>query len=79
MRLRHHLPTALCSAGLLLAAGCGDELDRANDRVDQVQERVDEEQRRVDRAKTIVEDPAKAAEREADKALEDAVSPEDQP
>jgi hypothetical protein len=71
MKLPRALTTALCSAAVL-AAGCGDEIDRANDRIDR-------EQERVDRAKTVIEDPVKAAEREADKALEDAISPEDQP
>ena len=56
----------------LRAAGCGDEIDRANDAIDETQEKVD-------RARTVVEDPAGAAEREADKALEDAITPEDQP
>jgi hypothetical protein len=70
MTIRRLLTLALLGAGL--SAGCGDEIDRANDAIDRTQERVD-------RAKTVVEDPAKAAEREADKALEDAISPENQP
>jgi hypothetical protein len=61
----------LLAAGLL-AAGCGDEIERANDA-------IDEKQEQIDRAKTAVEDPVGAAEREADKALEDAITPEDQP
>ena len=56
----------------LLAAGCGDELDRANDA-------IDEKQEQVDRAKTVVEDPVGEAERKADEALEDAITPDDQP
>jgi hypothetical protein len=61
----------LLAAGVL-AAGCGDELDRANDA-------IDEKQEQVDRAKTVVEDPVGEAERQADKALEDAITTEDQP
>ena len=61
----------LLAAGVL-AAGCGDEIDRANDA-------IDEKQEQVDRAKTVVEDPVGEAERQADKALEDAITPEDQP
>jgi hypothetical protein len=56
----------------VLAAGCGDEIDRANDA-------IDEKQEQVDRAKTVVEDPVGEAERKADKALEDAITTEDQP
>ena len=56
----------------VLAAGCGDEIDRANDA-------IDEKQEQVDRAKTAIEDPVGEAERKADKALEDAVTTEDQP
>ena len=56
----------------MLAAGCGDEIDRANDA-------IDEKQEQVDRAKTAVEDPVGEAERKADKALEDAITTEDQP
>ena len=56
----------------LIAAGCGDEIDRANDA-------IDEKQEQVDRAKTVVEDPVGEAERKADKALEDAITSEDQP
>ena len=65
-----HLVLALLTTGLL--AGCGDEIDRANDAIDKTQERVD-------RAKTAVEDPAGAAKREADRALEDAITTEEQP
>ena len=70
MKLRLALPTILVAAAF--AAGCGDELDQANDAVDRTQEQVD-------RARDAVEDPAGAAERELDRALEDAVTPEDQP
>ncbi len=77
MTIRRLLTLALLGAGL--SAGCGDEVDRVNDRIDRTQDRVDEAQRDVDRVKTVVEDPVKAAEREADKALEDAISPQDQP
>ena len=56
----------------VLAVGCGDEIDRAN-------EAIDEKQQQVDKARDAVEDPVGAAEREADKALEDAITPEDQP
>lgn len=56
----------------VLAAGCGDEIDRAN-------EAIDEKQEQIDRAKTAVEDPVGEAERKADKALEDALTTEDQP
>jgi len=61
---------ALLAAGAL--AGCGGEVDRANDAIDRTQEQVD-------RAREAIEDPAGAAQREADRALEDAVSPDDQP
>ena len=70
MKLRRMIPTIAVVAAF--AAGCGDELDQANDRIDRTQEQVD-------RARDAVEDPAGAAERELDKALEDAVTPEDQP
>ena len=76
----HRLRTAvvaLLATGAL--AGCGDELNDANDAIDRRQEQVDEAQRNVDRAKDAVEDPIGTAKREADRALEDAVSPEDQP
>ena len=63
--------SVLLAAGTL-AAGCGDEIDRAN-------EAIDEKQRQVDKARDIVTNPVDAAEREADKALEDAITPEDQP
>ena len=69
---RLRLITAGLLAAGLLAAGCGDEIDRANDA-------IDEKQEQIDRAKTVVEDPVGEAEREADKALEDAVTTEDQP
>jgi hypothetical protein len=66
----------LMTLGLLatgvIAAGCGDEIDRANDA-------IDEKQEQVDRAKTVVEDPVGEAERKADEALEDAITTEDQP
>lgn len=66
----------LMTLGLLatgvLAAGCGDEIDRANDEIDKRQEQVD-------RAKTAAEDPVGEAERKADKALEDAITTETQP
>ena len=61
----------LLAAGML-AVGCGDEIDRANDA-------IDEKQEQVDRAKTVVEDPVGEAERKADKALEDAITTDDQP
>ena len=56
----------------MLAVGCGDEIDRATDA-------IDEKQEQVDRAKTVVEDPVGEAARKADKALEDAITTEDQP
>ena len=68
-RLRILIPAVLAAAAF---AGCGDEVDRANDAIDRTQERVD-------RARDAVTNPAGAAERELDKALEDAVTPEDQP
>jgi hypothetical protein len=70
MKLRLVIPTMVVAAAF--AAGCGDEIDQANDAIDRSQEQVD-------RARDAVEDPAGAAEREIDKALEDAVTPEDQP
>ena len=70
MKLRPLIPALVAAAAF--AAGCGDEIDRANDTIDRSQEQVD-------RARDAVEDPAGAAEREIDKALEDAVTPEDQP
>jgi outer membrane lipopolysaccharide assembly protein LptE/RlpB len=71
------LVLALLATGAL--AGCGDELQDANDAIDRTQEQVDQ-------AQDTINDPLGAAEREAqerlneaDRALEDAVSPEDQP
>ena len=64
------LALALLATGLL--AGCGNEVERANDAIDKTQERVD-------RAREAAKDPAGAAKREADRALEDAISPEEQP
>ena len=64
------LALALFATGLL--AGCGDEIERANDAVDKTQERVD-------RGKEALDDPAGAAKREADRALEDAITSEEQP
>ena len=69
---RLRLITAGVLAAGVLAAGCGDEIDRANDA-------IDEKQEQIDRAKTVVEDPVGEAERQADEALEDAITPEDQP
>ncbi len=71
------LTLALLATGLM--AGCGDEIDNANDAIDRTQERVDDAQRNAERVEDAVKDPVGAAEREADKALEDAISPEDQP
>ena len=64
------LVLALLATGLL--AGCGDEVERANDAIDRTQERVD-------RAKDTIKDPAGAAKREADRALDDAITPDEQP
>ena len=61
---------ALIAAGAL--AGCGDELDNANEEIDRRQEQVDT-------ARDAIEDPIGTAKREADRALEDAIAPEDQP
>ncbi len=61
---------ALLAAGAL--AGCGDEIDNANEEIDRRQEQVDN-------ARDAIEDPVGSAKREADKALEDAIAPEDQP
>lgn len=70
-RRLHTLLPALFAAALL--AGCGtDEIDGAQDRIDRTQDQIE-------RGRDAVEDPAGAARREADKALEDAVSPNDQP
>ena len=69
----HRLRTAviaLLATGAL--AGCGDELDNANEEIDRRQEQVD-------RARDAVEDPIGTAKREADRALEDAITPQDQP
>jgi vacuolar-type H+-ATPase subunit H len=68
---------ALLASGLL--AGCGDEVGQVNDAIDGAQERVDEAQRDADRIKDAAEDPVGTARDEADRALEDAVTPEDQP
>ena len=67
-----HLAAALAAAALL--AGCG-----ANDAIDNVQNDVDRAQESVDRAQEVINDPIDAARDEADRRLEDAVSPEDQP
>ena len=61
---------ALLAAGAL--AGCGDELDNANEEIDRRQEQVES-------AQDAIEDPVGTAKREADRALEDAITPEDQP
>ena len=68
-RLRLLLPAVLAVAVL---GGCGESVDQVNDTIDRNQERVE-------RARDAVEDPLGAAEREADRALEDAISPQDQP
>ena len=68
-RLRLVVPVLLATGAL---AGCGDEIDQANDAIDRTQDRID-------RARDVVTNPAGAAERELDKALEDAVTPQDQP
>ena len=64
------LALALLATGML--AGCGDELERANDAIDKTQEGAG-------RAKDALEDPAGAAKREADRALDDAIVPDEQP
>jgi hypothetical protein len=61
---------AVLAAGAL--AGCGDELDKASEEIDRRQEQVDN-------ARDAIEDPAGTAKREADRALEDAITPDDQP
>jgi hypothetical protein len=71
MKLRLLVP-ALLAAGVL--AGCG-----ANDAIDRTQDRVDRTQDGVDRAQDVIGDPLGEARREADRQLEDVVSPEDQP
>ena len=72
MKKQMTLAVSVLLAAGTLAAGCGDEIDRAN-------QAIDEKQRQVDKARDIVTNPVDAAEREADKALEDAITPEDQP
>jgi hypothetical protein len=64
-------PIALLLACALAAgaAGCGDEVADA-------QRQVDEVQRQVDRATDAVQDPAGAVEREADRVLDDALTPD---
>ena len=69
-RLRLILP-ALLAAAVLAGCGTGD-IDAAQDKIDRTQEQVE-------RGKDAVGDPAGAARREADRALEDAVSPDNQP
>jgi len=69
-RSRTLLP-ALVVAALLAGCGTGD--------IDATQDRIDRTQDQVERGRDAVEDPAGAARREADRALEDAVSPNDQP
>jgi len=69
-RLRTLLPAFLAAA---LLAGCGtSDIDAAQDQIDRTQDQVE-------RGRDAIEDPAGAARREADRALEDAVSPDDQP
>ena len=61
---------AVLAAGAL--AGCGDEIDNANEEIDRRQEQAE-------KAQDAIEDPIGTAKREADRALEDAIAPEDQP
>lgn len=69
-RLRIFLPTLVTAAVL---AGCGTEdIDGAQDRIDRTQDQID-------RGRDAVEDPAGAARREADKALDKAVPSSKQP
>lgn len=57
----------------LAIAGCGDDgvegLQDAQDRVDQLQENVD-------RVQDAVQDPVGAAQEEAERAIEDAITPD---
>ena len=69
-RTRRLVP-ALLAAAVLAGCGTGD--------VDAAQDRIDRAQENVDRANEALRDPGAAARREADRRLEDAVSPEDQP
>jgi len=70
LRPRNVILATLSAAAL---AGCGSgDIDAAQDRIDRTQDQID-------RAKDAAGDPAGAARREADRALEDAVSPQDQP
>jgi outer membrane lipopolysaccharide assembly protein LptE/RlpB len=57
---------ALLATGAL--AGCGDELQDANDAIDRGQQQVDE-------AQDTIKDPVGRAEREARERLDDAAAP----
>ena len=69
-RLRALLP-ALVTAAVL--AGCGTE------DIDGAQERIDRTQDQIERGRDAVEDPAGAARREADRALDRALPPAERP
>ncbi len=64
-RLRLLVLAALAAGAL---AGCGDELQDANDAIDRGQEQVDEVQ-------DTINDPVGRAEREARERLDDAAAP----
>lgn len=78
LRTRYSIPALLTTLALALA-GCGNEISDANDAIDRTQDRARDAQEQVDRATDAIEDPGAAAKREADRALEDAISPDQQP
>lgn len=69
---RRAVTAAAAGFVLLVGVGCGGSVDNVN-------ESIDRQQDRVNRARDAITNPGEAARREADRALEDALDPRDQP